>query len=71
YCDAIDGAGLTMCVQLNIHGLKVVGNEIDVNTENTGQKSYESIYSLLDSLSPAYVQKFGEKLAVKLANLQQ
>jgi hypothetical protein len=38
--------------------------------EGTEQKSYESIYALLDSVSPGYVQKFGEKLAGKLANLQ-
>ena len=50
--------------------LQVVSNEIDVNVENSEQKTYESIYSLLDSVSPGYVQKFGEKLAVKLANLQ-
>ena len=48
---------------------QVVGDNIDACTNHINPKSYESIYSLLDSMSPGYVQRFGEKLAGKLAGL--
>ncbi|XP_046844481.1 GSK3-beta interaction protein-like [Xenia sp. Carnegie-2017] len=57
------------CVQLSTNGLKVVGREVDKDTEHSG-RSYESIYALLDSLSPAYVEAFGAEIARKLSELQ-
>ena len=55
----------------NYCAFQVVGDEVDVCTNKVNPRSYESIYSLLDSVSPGYVQRFGEKLAGRLADLQQ
>ena len=49
----------------------MVGDSFDDNQEERVSKYYETIYALLDSLSPGYSQSFGEALARKLSLLDQ
>lgn len=60
-----------MCIELSILGFRVVGDSFDDNQEERVSKYYETIYALLDSLSPGYSQSFGEALARKLSSLDQ
>lgn len=39
--------------------------------ENIESKYYETMYALLDSVSPGYTQSFGEALMQKLASLPE
>lgn len=48
---------------------QVVGDQFDANQEGGESKYYETMYALLDSLSPGYTQSFGEALVQKLASL--
>lgn len=34
-------------------------------------RHFETIYSLLDKISPGYIKSFGESLASKLAEIEQ
>ncbi|EDO33748.1 predicted protein [Nematostella vectensis] len=68
---------ICFCVQLCIQGFRVVSNtfdfcsfdEKDSITQNT--PFYETIYALLDTISPGYSQMFGNELSRKLSELQQ
>lgn len=58
------------CVELSVRGFRVVSGCFDkIETENS--KCYETIYALLDDLSPGYRNSFGDTLAMKLASLKQ
>ena len=51
--------------------IQVVGEKFDDNQEeNKTLKYYETMYALLDSISPGYTQSFGEALVQKLSSLQ-
>lgn len=61
--------GTEACVKLNGEGLQIVGNGFDC-IDRDGQldnERYETPYSLLSSLSPSYVQSFGNCLADALS----
>lgn len=51
--------------------IQVVGESFDENDENTVSKYYETMYALLDTVSPGYTQSFGEALIKKLSSFQE
>uniref|UniRef100_A0A8C4QPA5 Gsk3b interacting protein n=1 Tax=Eptatretus burgeri TaxID=7764 RepID=A0A8C4QPA5_EPTBU len=63
--------GARYCVQLSDTGLKIVAYSFDEVNEMLETKCHETIYSLLDSVSPAYRQAFGTALLHRLEALQQ
>lgn len=56
-------------IELTSQGFKVVGSEHNTNTLS-GETIYETPYALLDSISPAYRQAFGDHLTDQLLKLQ-
>ena len=55
------------CVQLSLKGFRIVSNKFDfVDERNEDSKFYETIYSLLDSVSPLYTATFAKVLQRKL-----
>ena len=55
----------------SLTSIQVVGEKLDDNQEeNETSKYYETMYALLDSISPGYTQSFGEALVQKLSSLQ-
>ncbi|XP_006818374.1 GSK3B-interacting protein-like [Saccoglossus kowalevskii] len=59
------------CVELSVLGFGVVGRRFDTIDDSLPTTYYETIYALLDKLSPGYRLTFGETLAGKLQMLQQ
>jgi len=57
-------------VALNSEGFKVVGFSFNT-TDVEGETVYETPYSLLDNLSPAYREAFGQDLTEQLLKLQR
>jgi len=57
-------------IALNPQGFKVVGFSLNT-TDKEGEIVYETPYSLLDNLSPAYRQAFGNDLTNQLLKLQK
>jgi len=57
-------------IALNPQGFKVVGHSLNTADEE-GEIVYETPYSLLDNLSPAYRQAFGNDLTNQLLKLQK
>ena len=55
--------GVCLCVQ-------VVGHQFDTINAATPSRYYETIYGLLDSVSPEYRNSFSETLIAKLQRLQ-
>ncbi|XP_077412530.1 GSK3-beta interaction protein [Vanacampus margaritifer] len=63
--------GNRYCLELTEAGLRVVGyafNEVD---EDLSSQYHETIYSLLDTLSPGYREAFGNALLQRLESLKQ
>ncbi|XP_019721017.1 GSK3-beta interaction protein [Hippocampus comes] len=59
------------CLELTEAGLRVVGyafNEVD---EDLSTQYHETVYSLLDTLSPGYREAFGNALLQRLESLKQ
>lgn len=54
------------CVQLTERGFRIIGRDFDVDTPQDWGRYYETIYALLDVISPAYRTVFGGALAAKL-----
>lgn len=54
----------------NYSTFQVVGDNFDENQEAKASKYFETMYALLDSVSPGYSQSFGEALIKKLSSLQ-
>ena len=52
--------------------LKVVGNDHDLKDSRPEDdtRSFETVYALLESISPSYVNTFGNALASKLSKLE-
>jgi hypothetical protein len=50
---------------------QIVGRAYDVIDDTAQVKHYETIYALLDQVSPKYRNSFGDTLLKKLENLQQ
>jgi hypothetical protein len=57
-------------VVLNPEGFRVVGHSLNTD-DKEGENVYETPYSLLDNLSPAYRQAFGNDLTNQLLKLQK
>ncbi|XP_051942959.1 GSK3-beta interaction protein [Hippocampus zosterae] len=63
--------GNRYCLELTESGLRVVGyafNEVD---EDLSTQYHETVYSLLDTLSPGYREAFGNALLQRLESLKQ
>ncbi|KAK7108675.1 GSK3B-interacting protein-like [Littorina saxatilis] len=60
----------TFCVELSEQGFRVVGRQFDTVGSSDEGKYYETIYSLLDSVSSSYRNSFSETLMAKLRTLQ-
>ncbi|XP_034940012.1 GSK3-beta interaction protein [Chelonus insularis] len=60
--------GLKFCVEVSGNGFSITGNQHD-SVINTDNKTFETPYSLLDSISPKYRESFGNDLMKKLNNL--
>ncbi|GAB1599698.1 GSK3-beta interaction protein-like [Argonauta hians] len=58
------------CVQLSSQGFQIVGHDFDVHDVKNG-KYFETIYSLLDHVSPEYRNSFGDVLLSKLQKVQE
>ncbi|KAM8920807.1 GSK3B-interacting protein [Pelodytes ibericus] len=63
--------GTRYCLELTDAGLRVVGYAFDHVDEETHNPYHETIYSLLDSLSPAYREAFGNALLRRLEALKR
>ena len=53
------------------HFLQIVGRQFDTQNEDDFSRYFETIYALLDKVSPEYRNSFGEALLQKLQDLQQ
>ncbi|CAJ0944685.1 unnamed protein product [Ranitomeya imitator] len=62
--------GARYCLELTDAGLRVVGFAYDYVDEGCCSQYHETIYSLLDSLSPAYREAFGNALLRRLEALK-
>ncbi|XP_075049718.1 GSK3B-interacting protein [Mixophyes fleayi] len=63
--------GPRYCVELTDAGLRVVGCAFDQVDEGYHSQYHETIYSLLDSISPAYRDAFGNALLRRLEALKR
>uniref|UniRef100_H3BFQ3 GSK3B interacting protein n=1 Tax=Latimeria chalumnae TaxID=7897 RepID=H3BFQ3_LATCH len=59
------------CLELTDAGLRVVGYTFDEINESLKTPYHETVYSLLDSLSPAYREAFGNALLQRLEALKR
>lgn len=59
------------CLELSAEGFKIVGEKHDSDEKRGKYSVYETPYSLLDSLSPAYRASFGAQLMMKLTEFQE
>uniref|UniRef100_UPI00398F61CE GSK3-beta interaction protein n=1 Tax=Pristiophorus japonicus TaxID=55135 RepID=UPI00398F61CE len=59
------------CLELTEAGLRVVAYGFDQVDESLSMQYHETIYSLLDSLSPAYREAFGNALLQRLEALKE
>lgn len=55
------------CIELTSQGFHIVGRKYDTIEDENATEYYETIYALLDSISPQYRQLFGESLVAKLS----
>uniref|UniRef100_A0A8C7YJB6 Gsk3b interacting protein n=2 Tax=Oryzias sinensis TaxID=183150 RepID=A0A8C7YJB6_9TELE len=63
--------GNRYCLELTEAGLRVVGHVFDQVDEDLSTQYHETIYSLLDTLSPGYREAFGNALLQRLEMLKQ
>ncbi|XP_026007381.1 GSK3-beta interaction protein isoform X1 [Maylandia zebra] len=63
--------GNRYCLELTEAGLRVVGYAFDQVNENLTTQYHETVYSLLDTLSPGYREAFGNALLQRLERLKQ
>ncbi|CAK6957060.1 GSK3-beta interaction protein [Scomber scombrus] len=59
------------CLELTEAGLRVVGYSFDQVDEDLTTQYHETVYSLLDTLSPGYREAFGNALLQRLERLKQ
>ncbi|XP_072819774.1 GSK3B-interacting protein [Vicugna pacos] len=59
------------CLELTEAGLKVVGYAFDQVDDHLQTPYHETVYSLLDTLSPAYREAFGNALLQRLEALKR
>ncbi|KAJ8390813.1 hypothetical protein AAFF_G00099450 [Aldrovandia affinis] len=63
--------GNRYCLELTEAGLRVVGYAFDQVDDALSTQYHETVYSLLDSLSPGYREAFGNALLQRLERLKQ
>ncbi|XP_073720961.1 GSK3-beta interaction protein-like isoform X2 [Misgurnus anguillicaudatus] len=63
--------GNRYCLELTEAGLRVVGHIFDQVDDGLSTQYHETVYSLLDSLSPGYREAFGNALLQRLERLKQ
>ncbi|XP_040915855.1 GSK3-beta interaction protein [Toxotes jaculatrix] len=63
--------GNRYCLELTEAGLRVVGYAFDQVDEDLSNQYHETVYSLLDTLSPGYREAFGNALLQRLERLKQ
>lgn len=63
--------GNRYCLELTDTGLRVVGYAFDQVDEELSNQYHETVYSLLDTLSPGYREAFGNALLQRLERLKQ
>ncbi|XP_031703773.1 GSK3-beta interaction protein isoform X1 [Anarrhichthys ocellatus] len=63
--------GNRYCLELTESGLRVVGYAFNQVDEDLDTQYYETVYSLLDKLSPGYREAFGNALLQRLERLKQ
>ncbi|XP_032402651.1 GSK3-beta interaction protein [Xiphophorus hellerii] len=63
--------GNRYCLELTEAGLRVVGYAFDEVNEELNTQYHETVYSLLDTLSPGYREAFGNALLQRLEKLKQ
>ncbi|XP_051578350.1 GSK3-beta interaction protein-like isoform X1 [Myxocyprinus asiaticus] len=63
--------GNRYCLELTEAGLRVVGHAFGQVEEGLSTQYHETVYSLLDSLSPGYREAFGNALLQRLERLKQ
>ncbi|XP_031366898.1 GSK3-beta interaction protein [Apis dorsata] len=68
YLNLITLENLKFCIELSNAGFTIVGNEHD-NISNRGDEQFETLYSLLNFVSPQYRYSFGNSLIDKLKQL--
>ncbi|XP_014396967.1 PREDICTED: GSK3-beta interaction protein isoform X1 [Myotis brandtii] len=59
------------CLELTEAGLKIVGYAFDQVDDHLQSPYHETVYSLLDTLSPAYREAFGNALLQRLEALKR
>ena len=59
---------LKYTIELSTAGFRICGNAFDSN-HVSDSKSFETIYALLDSISPKYRESFGQALSDRLTAL--
>ena len=63
---------LKYCVELSLKGFRIVSNTFDfVQDGENENKFHETIYSLLDSMSPLYTATFAQVLKQKLEEMME
>ncbi|KAM9646080.1 GSK3B-interacting protein isoform 1-T1 [Trichechus inunguis] len=63
--------GSRYCLELTEAGLRVVGYAFDQVNDHLQTPYHETVYSLLDTLSPAYREAFGNALLQRLEALKR
>ncbi|XP_075874315.1 GSK3-beta interaction protein [Nelusetta ayraudi] len=63
--------GNRFCLELTEAGLRVVGYAFNQVKDDLGTQYHETVYSLLDTLSPGYREAFGNALLQRLERLKQ
>ncbi|XP_058471843.1 GSK3-beta interaction protein [Solea solea] len=63
--------GNRYCLELTEAGLRVVGYDFNQVDEDLNNQYHETVYSLLDTLSPGYREAFGNALLQRLERLKQ
>ncbi|XP_054469583.1 GSK3-beta interaction protein [Anoplopoma fimbria] len=63
--------GNRYCLELTEAGLRVVGYAFNQVDEDLNTQYHETVYSLLDTLSPGYREAFGNALLQRLERLNQ
>lgn len=63
--------GNQYCLELTEAGLRVVGYSFNHVNEDLNTQYHETVYSLLDKLSPGYREAFGNALLQRLERLSQ
>ncbi|TNM95482.1 GSK3-beta interaction protein [Takifugu rubripes] len=63
--------GNRFCLELTEAGLRVVGYAFNQVNEDLNTQYHETVYSLLDMLSPGYREAFGNALLQRLERLGQ